>query len=225
MNQQRSVFLCHSSADKVFVRRLSDHLRAAGVRVWLDEVELAVGDSLIQRIEMALGECDYVCAVISKRSLASEWVQRELRAALTREFTQRRAIVLPILLEQVHLPAFLADKLYADFTSTTDEAAAVARLVAAIYGREAATSPPIHVDLSTNANFQADIKAILRSIALTKMYWAPAIPGQILTNAMTACGLDVANDVLCVLDLENAWFWRRAQTAMVSQLAALILAV
>jgi hypothetical protein len=42
-----SIFLSHSSADKPFARRLAGDLRARGVRVWLDEAEIGIGDSLI----------------------------------------------------------------------------------------------------------------------------------------------------------------------------------
>ena len=44
-----SAFLSHNSNDKPFVRRLASELRAAGVKVWVDEAELRVGDSLFGR--------------------------------------------------------------------------------------------------------------------------------------------------------------------------------
>ena len=39
-------FLCHSHSDKPFVRRLARDLSELAVDVWLDEWELAPGDSL-----------------------------------------------------------------------------------------------------------------------------------------------------------------------------------
>ena len=38
-----SIFLCHSSQDKFFVRKLAEALRNEGVRVWLDEAEIKIG--------------------------------------------------------------------------------------------------------------------------------------------------------------------------------------
>jgi hypothetical protein len=112
-----SIFLCHSAKDKFFVRELASRLEAAGLRVWLDEAELNVGDSLTEKIGAALEQVDYVGVVLSSHSINSEWVQRELRLALDRELKERKVVVLPILREKVDVPAFFRDKVYADFTS------------------------------------------------------------------------------------------------------------
>lgn len=110
-----SVFLSHSSKDKPFVRNLAERLETWGVRVWLDEAEINVGDSLTQKIGQALGDTDFVIAVLSRNSIDSQWVQRELQIAIQRELAERKVVVLPLLLESVEIPPFLKDKLYADF--------------------------------------------------------------------------------------------------------------
>jgi len=112
-----SVFLCHSSHDKAFVRLLASRLRTYGVKVWLDEAELRVGDSLIERIGTALDNMDYIAAVLSPSSIDSEWVKRELRVALDREFREKKVVVLPVLLAKVPIPPFLRDKIYANFSA------------------------------------------------------------------------------------------------------------
>jgi hypothetical protein len=48
--QQPSIFLSHKFRDKPFVRTLAQELRAMGIRVWLDKVELKGGDSLITKV-------------------------------------------------------------------------------------------------------------------------------------------------------------------------------
>jgi hypothetical protein len=116
-NDMVSVFLCHSSEDKPFVRMLASHLRNSGVKVWLDEAEIRVGESLIGRIGTALDSVDFVAVVLSANSIKSEWVERELHVALNREFRERKVVVLPILLHKVVIPPFLRDKLYADFSN------------------------------------------------------------------------------------------------------------
>lgn len=112
------IFLCHSSKDKFFVRMLAARLRERGVRVWLDEAEMRVGDSLTARLGSAIQTAEYFGVVLSGNSVGSEWVQRELQIALQKEVVKKRIVVLPILLQPVQLPAFLADKIYADFTSS-----------------------------------------------------------------------------------------------------------
>lgn len=94
-----SIFLSRNSKDKPFVRRLAERLRSCGVRVWLDEAEIGIGDSLIQRIGTAIDETDYVAVVLSKNSINSEWVQRELQIALQKEFLQLRLEI-----DKIHSP-------------------------------------------------------------------------------------------------------------------------
>lgn len=116
----RSIFICHSSKDKFFVRTLAARLEEAGVRAWVDEAEISIGDSLSNKIGEAILKTDYVGIVLSQNSIGSEWVQRELQVALQREISERKVVVLPILLQRVEIPPFLRDKLYADFTSVSN---------------------------------------------------------------------------------------------------------
>lgn len=112
-----SVFLSHNSQDKPFVRRLAARLRENGVRVWLDEAELNVGDTLFGRIGGAIKEMGNFIVVLSLNSITSRWVQEELAAAMARQFKENQVVVLPVLLEDVGdaMPAFLEDKIFADF--------------------------------------------------------------------------------------------------------------
>ncbi|AMV42289.1 toll/interleukin-1 receptor domain-containing protein [Paraburkholderia caribensis] len=110
------VFLSHNHADKPFARKLAADLRQAGHTVWIDEAEIMIGDSLIEKIRQGLDEVDFVAAILSKASIDSPWVQRELDIASNREIEEKRVVVLPLLREKVKLPGFLQGKLYADFT-------------------------------------------------------------------------------------------------------------
>ena len=77
-----SIFLSHNRNDKPFVRKLGHRLAVAGVKVWVDEAEMRLGDSLIEKIQAAIKESDFVGAVLSPDSVTSTWVQRELNMAL-----------------------------------------------------------------------------------------------------------------------------------------------
>lgn len=112
----KKVFLSHSSRDKPFVRDLANSLISDGYNVWLDEAEIKIGDSLIDKLSDALDSMDYFVITLSKNSVNSKWVQEELKVALTREFKERKIIVLPIKIEDVDMPTFLLDKLYGDFS-------------------------------------------------------------------------------------------------------------
>lgn len=112
-----SIFLSHNSVDKPFVRKLANDLRRNGHYAWVDEAEINIGDSLIEKIEAGIDTMEYIGVVISSNSIESEWVKREVRLALTQEISGKRVKVLPLLLEKVTIPTFLIDKKYADFTS------------------------------------------------------------------------------------------------------------
>lgn len=111
-----AVFLSHSWKDKFFARKLADSLKKYGVDVWIDDAELGIGDSLIERISQALETVDFVAVILSRNSVQSRWVQKELFLAITEEIAGRRIKVLPILLEPCDIPLFLKDRIYADFT-------------------------------------------------------------------------------------------------------------
>jgi TIR domain len=137
-----SIFLCHSSKDKFFVRELAEKLSAAGVRVWLDEAEINIADSLTAKIGQAIDGMDYFAVVLSRHSVTSEWVQRELQIAMQRELKERKVVVLPLLMEPVELPPFLRDKLYADFTGPEHFNATFPKLLEALGLKAAVPTPP-----------------------------------------------------------------------------------
>lgn len=112
-----SVFLSHNSADKPFVRRLATSLQASGHVVWLDEAEINIGDSLVEKIREGLDKVDFVAVVLSQNSIESTWVQRELDISSNREIAEKRVILLPLMLQHVEIPGFLYGKRYGDFTS------------------------------------------------------------------------------------------------------------
>lgn len=111
-----SIFLSHNREDKEFVRRLADDLRRAGVRVWVDEAEIRIGESIIGKIEDGILGSDYLGVVLSPSSVASQWVKEELRTVLHYQVAKKSKTVLPLLIQSCDIPPFLLDKLYADFT-------------------------------------------------------------------------------------------------------------
>lgn len=110
-----SIFLCHNSQDKYFVRKLKEDFKKDGINVWFDEDEMKVGDSLIEKISEGISRMEYLGAILSKNSVESVWVKKEIAIAMTEEIKGQRVKVLPILFEDCNIPPFLRDKIYADF--------------------------------------------------------------------------------------------------------------
>ncbi|MEM6554380.1 MAG: toll/interleukin-1 receptor domain-containing protein [Pseudomonadota bacterium] len=126
----QSIFLCHASADKPQVRRIAEGLIKRGSRVWLDEAEILVGDSLIEKIQSGIEESNFLGIVMSPRSVESIWVKKEVEAALTQEIDAGRVKVLPILIEDCDIPLFLKPKKYADFRTDDQFTSGLEQLVA-----------------------------------------------------------------------------------------------
>src|SRR5688572_21905892 len=120
------VFLSHSARDKDFVCQLAEDLAFCEVDVWLDEWELQPGDSLHDVIGQALNASRLVAIVLGDNFTDSRWASDEMKQALARERRENRVVVVPLLVGQIPLPAFIEDKLYIDFR--VDYYAGVARL-------------------------------------------------------------------------------------------------
>lgn len=126
------IFLSHNSADKPFVRRLASDLDAQGIGYWLDEAEIKVGESLIEKIREGIDDAAYVAVILSPDSVNSRWVQREVDVAMNQEIQGRRVKVLPVMYRMCDLPGFLLGKKYADFTDATRYEGALEELVRSI---------------------------------------------------------------------------------------------
>ncbi len=91
------VFICHAGEDKeAVVRPLAQALRERKLRVWYDEFELRIGDSLRRRIDDGLSSCRFGVVVLSPSFFDKEWPQRELDGLVSRETAETSQIVLPI---------------------------------------------------------------------------------------------------------------------------------
>jgi TIR domain len=110
-----AIFISYSHRDADFVDRLAVKLAEQHIHVWLDRLEIRVGDSLIQKIETALQRADAIIVVLSSASVESEWWRRELTGGLVRELEEHKILMLPILIQDCPIPLFLRDKLHADF--------------------------------------------------------------------------------------------------------------
>ena len=110
-----SIFLSHNQANKNFVHQLANDLKSRGCDVWLDEWEIKVGDSIVEKIELGIADNEYLVVVLSKDSISSRWVRVELNAAFFRQVSNRGITVLPALIEDCEVPALICDRKYADF--------------------------------------------------------------------------------------------------------------
>lgn len=111
-----TIFLCHSSNDKPFVRNLVQRLNKDGIDTWFDEIEIKIGEQIHTKINEGLKKSDFFAVVLSKSSIKSKWVETELNSASNLEKYQNKGVfVLPLLIEECDVPPLLLDKRYANF--------------------------------------------------------------------------------------------------------------
>jgi TIR domain len=80
----------------------------------LDEWEIHVGDSNVQKVNDALGTITHLVFLLSENSVRKPWVSKEWSAALMRQLSGHAVSVLPVRLDDCVIPTFLSDIRYAD---------------------------------------------------------------------------------------------------------------
>jgi len=116
--KSQNVFLCHASEDKAYVRRVHADLISAGHMSWLDEFEIKVGESIVQKINEATSNVEFLVLFLSKNSIKSSWIQREWHSVAMRSISKGKINILPIVIEEVEVPSLLSDIKYADFKNS-----------------------------------------------------------------------------------------------------------
>ena len=109
------VFLSHSSRDKAVVRELAQRLKGDGVRVWFDEWEIGVGQSIPVRINEGLQGSRVLVLVMSQHAFGSEWATLETQSLLFQDPLNRQRRFFPLRLDDTPAPLSLAHFAYADW--------------------------------------------------------------------------------------------------------------
>lgn len=116
-----SIFVSYTHQDVAIARDVAARLTELGHRVWIDEGELRVGDSLVDAISGAIAQVDFLVAFVSPGSVKSNWCQKELSLAMSGEIGRKGITVIPVRLNSVTMPSSLADKLYLDAADKSSE--------------------------------------------------------------------------------------------------------
>ena len=134
------VFISHATEDKdEVVRPLATALQSGGLKVWYDEFELKIGDSLRRKIDTGLAKSKFGIVVFSKVFLTKGWTNYELDGLVTRTVNGEQEI-LPIWhnvtkKEIIEYSPSLADRL-ARSTSTHTVEEIAEEIVSLIKGKQ-----------------------------------------------------------------------------------------
>ena len=77
------VFISHSQSDKQWVREFAELLEKSGIDVWLDDVEIAVGEPIADKLTEALRSSSSLVLVFGPQSTQTPWLFFELGMALS----------------------------------------------------------------------------------------------------------------------------------------------
>jgi Leucine-rich repeat (LRR) protein len=90
------VFISHASSDAADVAMpLAKGLKRAGLRVWIDQQEIRIGDSIRAKIDDGLSRSRFGVVILSPAFFERDWTSRELGALLAVEDDGQR-VVLPV---------------------------------------------------------------------------------------------------------------------------------
>ena len=93
-DEDYDLFISHATEDKDgIVRDLVDALQARGVRVWYDEFQLRIGDSLRRKIDAGLARSRFGMVVVSHAFFSKNWPQYELDGLVSLEMAGRQRIL------------------------------------------------------------------------------------------------------------------------------------
>jgi TIR domain-containing protein/pentapeptide repeat protein len=91
-----SCFISYSSQDQNFVYRFYADLQAKGVRCWFAPEDLKIGDKTRVRIDESIRVHEKLLVILSKHSITSNWVEKEVETAMEQEHRQKRTVLFPI---------------------------------------------------------------------------------------------------------------------------------
>jgi hypothetical protein len=101
--QYYSCFISYSSKDEAFARRLYADLQSNNVRSWFAPEDLKWGERIRPGIDEAIRLHDKLLLILSRYSVASGWVEREVKTALAKEHREKRTVLFPVRLDNAVL--------------------------------------------------------------------------------------------------------------------------
>jgi len=101
--QYFSCFISYSGKDYKFAQKLHDDLQDKGVRCWFDREDIKIGEIIRPTIDRQIRLRDKFLVILSKNSIASEYVGDEVEAALEEEQKNKRLVIFPIRIDDASL--------------------------------------------------------------------------------------------------------------------------
>ena len=105
------IFFSYARADEEFALKLAQSLRSAGANLWIDQLDIPLGERWDRAVMQALRTAESVLVILSPAAVDSDNVMDEVSFAL-----EQRKLVVPVLYKNCELPLRLRRVQNIDFT-------------------------------------------------------------------------------------------------------------
>ncbi len=130
------IFISHSTQDhEIIEREIVAPLRAHGLETWFSTDNIRSASEWERQIHEGLKKCDWFLIALSPRSVASEWVKREVHWA----FIRREDKVVPVMLESCDPDDLHIGLLPLQFIDFRQDLAVARERLLAVWGLDQAT--------------------------------------------------------------------------------------
>lgn len=135
------IFVSHAGADTDDAERIAEGLRKSGHDVTIDAHNLRIGDDLVEFINSAIEDCDYMVNLLSCHSANAIWQKVEQHAAIWSEVQNQGIKCLAVRIGKCKLPPLLGPKLFYDAPNGIDARSEFEKLINAICNAIRETHP------------------------------------------------------------------------------------
>jgi len=94
-----STFISYSFRNSAFAKKLHDDLQQSGIRCWLAERSLNIGEPIDGTIAETIRSFDALVVVLSADAIKSSWVQAEVEYAVKKERETHTGLILPLTID------------------------------------------------------------------------------------------------------------------------------
>lgn len=137
---EKDIFVCHNGADKPWVEMLAERIEQESfgdrnLAVVFDKWDFEKGGNIVLDMERFLDKARFVGVVVSRAMLGAEWPTLERTIAVWSDPSGARGRVIPLLKENVTLPASLRVRNWIDFRDPAKFEESFAELIRYLRGQ------------------------------------------------------------------------------------------
>ena len=141
-SSEKDIFLCHTGAQKPWVEMLAERIEAEpygnrNLATVFDKWDFPKGGNIVLDIEKFIDSARFIGIVVSRAMLQAEWPTLERSIAVWSDVSGARGRVIPLLRENVTLPATLRIRNWIDFREDEKFEESFAELIRCLRGEAA----------------------------------------------------------------------------------------